>query len=192
MMMQLYQLFFTIFSLFSIVACFSFGDHKFTLKINNNTNLKMNNAILESKVILFDGVCNFCNTWVDFLLYMDKNKLFKFCALQSSLGKEILQLIGKENTDISSVVYIEKFGKSENKELYTNDDNNNNKIYFKSEAVLKVFAQLGLPANLISQFFLLIPSWFRDTIYDIVVLNRYNILGKRKECRCSDDSTRFL
>jgi predicted DCC family thiol-disulfide oxidoreductase YuxK len=59
-----------------------------------------------SNVILYDGVCNFCNTWVDIMLRLDNDKKFKFCALQSSKGRELLTKIGRNADDISTVVLI--------------------------------------------------------------------------------------
>merc|ERR1719491_2820753 len=57
-------------------------------------------------VILYDGVCNFCNTWVDILLRIDVGEKFKFAPLQSEVGKKLLTSIGKEADDISSVLLV--------------------------------------------------------------------------------------
>ena len=64
------------------------------------------------KTILYDGVCNFCNSWVDLILKLDAKKQFSFCALQSERGQSILEKVGKEKGDISSVVYVRDLGTS--------------------------------------------------------------------------------
>lgn len=135
-----------------------------------------------NNVILFDGVCNFCNKWVDFLLLVDRKKVFSFTALQSESGKKLLQQIGKDRNDISSVVYIKKL------------DASNTEVYYKSDAALKVMEQLGIGTRILSNTFSFLPLQFRDSVYDVVAFNRYNILGKREACRCGDTNSadRFL
>ena len=140
----------------------------------------LNNLALEQDVILYDGVCNFCNTWVDVLLRIDLNGKFRFAPLQSRVGQELLVSIGKQADDISSVVLI----KAQTGESYD-----------KSRCVLKVVEELGPVAALASRAALsVVPESLRDGIYDTVAQNRYNFMGKRGECRCSDPrfADRFL
>jgi len=139
-------------------------------------------APVEGKVILFDGVCNFCNTWVDILLRIDLNKQFKFTPLQSDIGKSLLVSIGKDADDISSVILVQ-------------GDNVKRDYYDKSACVLRVVEELGPLAGVFTKATeTIIPRDIRDSIYDTVAENRYNFLGKRDECRCSDPNfaDRFL
>jgi len=136
----------------------------------------------ESKIILFDGVCNFCNTWVDILLRIDLNKKFKFTPLQSDIGKSLLVSIGKDDDDISSVILVDQ-------------DNKNRDYYDKSACVLRVVEELGPLAGVFTKATeTVIPKNMRDSVYDMVAENRYNFLGKRDVCRCSDPrfADRFL
>ena len=156
----------------------------------STNNIKNNNNLAEgletiSNVILYDGVCNFCNKWVDLLLRIDSRKQFSFSPLQSESGKKLLTRIGKESNDISSVVYIKKL---------STDPRTKNEIYFKSDAALKVMETLGGLSRFGSNFLSPVPLPLRDFIYETVAFNRYNILGKREECRCSDKNSpeRFL
>merc|ERR1712071_53361 len=140
---------------------------------------------IREKIILFDGVCNFCNTWVDLLLRIDVNKKFKFTPLQSDIGKSLLLSIGKEADDISSVILVDQ----------TTDNSAGKAFHDKSAAVLKVVEELGPIAVVFTKSAeTLIPKQYRDSIYDVVADNRYSFLGKREECRCSDPkfSDRFL
>jgi predicted DCC family thiol-disulfide oxidoreductase YuxK len=134
---------------------------------------------LDQPVILFDGVCNFCNTWVDLLLRIDVNQKFKFAPLQSPTGQRLLQAIGKDANDISSVVLIQP-------DLVS---------YDKSSCVLQVVTELGPLARIASGTAQrLLPARFRDSVYDLVAENRYRLMGKREECRCGDPkyADRFL
>lgn len=128
-------------------------------------------TLIQGNVILFDGVCNFCNAWVDILLRLDINEKFKFAPLQSDIGKELLVAIGKEADDISSVVLVKE----------------DLKYYDKSSCVLQVVEELGPLAGVFSKAAeAVVPLQIRDSIYETVAENRYNFLGKRDECRCGD------
>ena len=128
-------------------------------------------AEIKDKVILYDGVCNFCNAWVDILLRIDVNKRFKFAPLQSEIGRTLLAKVGREADDISSVILVQP----------------DLQYFSKSECVLKVVEELGPLAGVFSKgAAALVPEEIRDSIYDTVAENRYNLMGKRDECRCSD------
>lgn len=147
------------------------------------------------QVILYDGVCNFCNSWVDLVLKIDSKKLFTFCALQSDSGKDILQFIGRDRGDLSSVVYVKRLDMSDGwKERIDGSDRDKCVVYMKSDAALYVAEDLGVPSFLVRLVVMLVPRIIRDGIYDIVASNRYRFLGRRQQCRCSDssDPTRFL
>ncbi len=73
------------------------------------------------KIILFDGVCNFCNYWVNFVLDRDNKNIFKFAALQSDKGQEILKKYNLPKNDFDSFIMI-----------------SNNKVYSKSTAVFEI------------------------------------------------------
>lgn len=137
-------------------------------------------------VILFDGVCNFCNGWVDTVIRLDPAKKFKFAALQSVVGQEILQSLGKDSNDISSVVYIRSLDA---------DSATPPMAFFKSDAALQVAKDLGVPSFLVSSLEIGFRRGLRDSFYDLVAENRYNLLGKRNSCRIASDDIykdRFL
>jgi len=125
-----------------------------------------------TNIILYDGVCNFCNTWVNLLLRLDTGNKFKFAALQSNAGMALLESMGKGRDDISSVILYKEKGK----------------FFSKSEAVIEVVKQLGLPLYAAASLGALLPKTARDGLYDTVASNRYNLLGKKDECRVGDDS----
>ena len=107
-------------SLSTVLASLSIGASMNAMLINKN-----NCSSVTSKIILYDGVCNLCNSLVDLLLKLDKDERFSFNALQSTRGKELMELIGKGKNDISSLVYIKSLGDA-------------NEVFFKSDAALKV------------------------------------------------------
>lgn len=119
----------------------------------------------EKKLILFDGVCNLCNSSIQFVIKHDKKDIFLFAPLQSNVGQQIIThfKIDTAKTD-SILLYTKKKG-----------------IDYKSAAALKIASNLGFPINLISIFFI-IPPFIRNWIYDFIARNRYKWYGKKNEC----------
>lgn len=119
-------------------------------------------------VILFDGVCNFCNAYVNTIIDFDPQAQFRFASLQSKVGQALLVLEGKAPTDMSSIILAEE-----------------NTYYTKSEAVLRVAERLPQLNGYekVASFGLVVPTFLRDAIYNWVSLNRYKLMGERDECR---------
>ncbi|OMP30780.1 thiol-disulfide oxidoreductase DCC family protein [Mangrovimonas sp. DI 80] len=117
------------------------------------------------ELILFDGVCNLCNTSIKYVIKHDKQNRFVFAALQSDIGKSVIEEHGIDTTKIDSIL------------LHTP----NNKIYYKSTAALKIASKLGFPISIMS-IFLIVPSFIRNWVYDFIAKNRYKWFGKKESC----------
>lgn len=115
-------------------------------------------------IILFDGVCNLCNGFVQFLIKRDLKSKFKFATLQSESGQRLLGKCNLTKDKTETVILIDGGEK-----------------YIKSEAVFRIIRILGGWIKLVLIFSLL-PRAFTDFIYDQVAKNRYRIFGKRNEC----------
>ena len=119
----------------------------------------------QRKIILFDGVCNFCNFWVNFIIDRDKKDLFRFAALQSEAGQKLLNKFELTDTNFDTFILIN--GKS---------------IYSRSTAVLKIVKNISSPLKILNVFIFL-PEFFRDWLYDLIAINRYKIFGISDFCR---------
>ncbi|WP_413998422.1 thiol-disulfide oxidoreductase DCC family protein [Flavobacterium sp. W1B] len=119
----------------------------------------------DKKIILFDGICNLCDSAVQLIIKQDKKDLFRFVSLQSELGQEILKHIGIDSENIDSIVLYEP-GIS---------------YYYKSEAVLEIATDLGSFYSLLA-FFKILPTGFLNFIYDHIAKNRYQWYGKKEQC----------
>jgi predicted DCC family thiol-disulfide oxidoreductase YuxK len=118
-------------------------------------------------VLLYDGVCGFCNKSVQMILDHDRKGSMRFAALQSDHGQTV---VGRhpELRDIDSVVYVEPTPGGE-------------RVHVRSDAALKVAAYLGgfwkifLAAKVL-------PRALRDYCYDLFARNRYKFFGKYDTC----------
>jgi predicted DCC family thiol-disulfide oxidoreductase YuxK len=123
-------------------------------------------------VILFDGVCNLCNGFVQFVLKRDKKKQFQFASLQSKYGTEL------------STHFNLPLAKPETIVLYDGD-----KIFTESDAVLKIVGSLnGIWKTTIALY--IIPRFIRNWFYRLVARNRYKIFGKREQCMVPDENVK--
>jgi len=115
-------------------------------------------------IILFDGVCNFCNSSVNFIIRHDKKQRCKFAALQSDVGKMLSQKHGIDQSKIDSIILVE-----------------NGNVYIKSSAILRITKNLNLLYPLLYGF-IIIPKFIRDGVYDFIARNRYKWFGKKEAC----------
>lgn len=115
-------------------------------------------------VILFDGVCNYCNRMVNFLIRQDKQRRFLFAPLQSNAGQELLRQFGLNTTQLDSFIFIF-----------------NGKAYLRSTAGLKLYNQLPWYWKW-TQLFWVVPRVIRDAVYNFIARNRYKWFGKRDQC----------
>ena len=120
-------------------------------------------------IVLFDGVCNFCNGWVQLIIRNDKHDKFRFAALQSDKAN---QLLSGKNLDKESVVLIQ-----------------HGKYYFHSSAALRIFFHMDGLWKLMMVFYI-VPKFIRDVIYNFIARNRYKWFGKRDTCVLPDEKTR--
>jgi predicted DCC family thiol-disulfide oxidoreductase YuxK len=133
-------------------------------------------GIMQQPVILFDGVCNFCNTTVNFIIDKDKKKRFKFTALQSEAGQKILKTFNLNVTDFDTIILTA-----------------GHRYYEKSTAALKIAKGLGGIWKLF-YVFIIVPAFIRDFFYDIIAKHRYRWFGKKDKCRIptNEEREKFL
>lgn len=134
-------------------------------------------SLTDHPVILFDGVCNLCNSSVQFIIRRDPKSYFRFAALQSDKGRELISLYGQTVADPpDSVILVDANG-----------------IHIRTDAALRIAKRLsGLwPAF---SLFLILPRWLRDPVYNWIGRNRYRWFGKQDSCMMPDPSlrSRFL
>lgn len=125
----------------------------------------MQNLPENKKIILFDGVCNLCNSSVQFVIQHDTKDVFRFVAIQSELGQEILKYIGINPINIDSIVLYEP----------------SIAYHYKSDAALEIAKNIGGLFHL-GTVFKIIPAGIRNRLYDYIAKNRYKWYGKNENC----------
>lgn len=118
---------------------------------------------INRSIILFDGYCNFCNSSINFLLKIDRKKVFVFATSQSEAGKILAEKFNLKSID--SVLLI-----------------TSGKLYSHSSAILEIISLLNYPWKIL-EITKIAPRFFRDAIYKWIAKNRYKWFGKRATCR---------
>ncbi|MEJ0054181.1 MAG: thiol-disulfide oxidoreductase DCC family protein [Bacteroidota bacterium] len=118
----------------------------------------------EKSIILFDGVCNLCNGFVNFLILRDKQNKFQFGSLQSPKAQELLKQYQYSTNDLSTVLLLE-----------------DGKLYSQSTAVLKIVRRMDGAWPLLYGFIIL-PRPIRDFFYQLIAKNRYKLFGRKDAC----------
>jgi predicted DCC family thiol-disulfide oxidoreductase YuxK len=127
-------------------------------------------------IILFDGVCNFCNASVNFVTDRDYKDNFRFAALQSDAGLELQKKFGFDTNNLSTFILIE-----------------GDKYFTKTTAALRVAKKLKGFWKL-SYVFIIIPPFIRNIAYNIIAKYRYKWFGKKETCRIPtpEERAKFL
>ena len=126
--------------------------------------MEVSDLPLNKKIILFDGICNLCDSSVQFIIKHDDQDIFRFVALQSDLGGKIIQHLGIHSSKVDSIIlYIP------NKTYYT-----------KISAVTRIASELNSWHRCLSIF--RFTGKLGNFIYDFVAKNRYKWFGKKESC----------
>lgn len=124
-------------------------------------------------IILFDGVCNFCNASINFVIDHDTARRFRFASLQSDIGEQILTENRRSVSDFDTVLLVRE-----------------GRLYEKSTAALEIARYLRGWTWLYA--FRFIPRFIRDAVYNLIAKNRYRIFGKSESCRIPTAEERSL
>lgn len=117
-----------------------------------------------TNVVLYDGVCRFCNASVNFILQHEKEASLKFLPLQSQTGAAILKEAGLPIDYTKSILFVDE-----------------DLVFRSSAAAFKIAGHLKSPYNSI-RFFRFLPTFITDFFYNLIADNRYKIWGKEEAC----------
>ncbi len=131
---------------------------------------------IQPPLVIFDGLCNFCDASVNFILKKDHRQYFLFSPNQEGKGYEILNDHAIDSQEVNTLYLYE-----------------NGKLYDRSTAALRISRRLVFPWNLCYGL-IVVPKFIRDFIYAFIAKNRYKWFGKKESCRIptSDERGRFV
>lgn len=122
------------------------------------------NTAVHAPIVLFDGVCNLCNSSINWIIDRDPRARLRFAALQSAATQRLRQDY-ELPAELSTVCLIHK-----------------GRVHTRTSAALRIAAMLKAPWPLLS-IFLIVPKFLRDPFYNLVAHYRYRWFGKQEACR---------
>ncbi len=121
-------------------------------------------SVLARRIVIYDGVCHLCDHTVKFIIQRDPEANFRFCALQSKTAEPFFAEFGLTRADaLKSIIYIE-----------------GDRAFQRSDAAIRIAAHLPFPWWTM-QVFLLVPTFIRDSVYNLIGGNRYTLFGRSDE-----------
>jgi predicted DCC family thiol-disulfide oxidoreductase YuxK len=128
----------------------------------------------KSSIILFDGECMLCNTFISFMLKKEIDNIF-FCDLNSATAKSLLEKFNMPTQNFNTIYLII-----------------DNKIYSKSSAVLKILSHINFFYKIITSISVLFPAFIRDTIYTLVANNRHKLFKSNRCYLPTPNQSKFI
>jgi len=123
-------------------------------------------------IVIFDGVCNFCNGAVNFIIKRDPEAVFAFTPMQSELARELVVKFNVPNVGVDTFLLIK-----------------NDRCYVFSDAALEIARNLaGL--WFLFNVFKIVPRPIRDAAYKLFARNRYKLFGRTEACMVPSDEVR--
>jgi predicted DCC family thiol-disulfide oxidoreductase YuxK len=135
---------------------------------------------LPPRLVLYDGVCGFCNRSVQWLLAADADGRLHFAPLQGTTAAAVRGRHPEIPDDIDTIVYVETTDRGEC-------------VSLRSEAIFRIYATLELKSRPTSWLLLLPRSW-TDFGYRLFGHVRYRLFGKLDACSIPrpEQRNRFL
>jgi predicted DCC family thiol-disulfide oxidoreductase YuxK len=130
----------------------------------------------KKNIVFYDGVCNFCNGLVVFLLKHERRNNMSFCSLQSEFAESFLKDFNVQ-VNLDTIYYY-----------------SNGNVYKRSEAIKKISRNLKLPYLIVFYFLAITPKFIREYFYKLFAKNRYKWFGKKDKCQIPspEERLRFL
>jgi predicted DCC family thiol-disulfide oxidoreductase YuxK len=131
----------------------------------------------DCSVIVFDGVCVLCSRWVGFVLRHDRQARYRLAAMQTTVGRALLQQNGIDADDPATFLVIDKA-----------------QALTDSDAIMHVLKGFSWPWRIVAGVLRIVPRSVRNALYRAIARNRYRLFGKRESCLVPrpEQAERFL
>jgi len=132
------------------------------------------------RLVLFDGVCGFCDAAVQWVIERDPDGRLHFAPLQGETARRLRERHPEIPDGVDSLVYVEMFNGSE-------------RVHLRSAAIVAVCRALPRPPFW-GGVLAALPEFVADFLYSVFARARYRLFGKRDACRVPspEERRRFL
>src|SRR4030095_3933615 len=132
---------------------------------------------MADSIIVFDGVCVLCSRWVGFVLRRDRRGQYKFAAMQTASGRNLLIAHGIDPDDPLSFLLLE-----------------GGAAYTDTDAIARILRRFGRSWRFVALLVSIVPRFIRDPLYRWIARHRYRWFGRRATCvmPTADIADRFL
>ncbi|HEU5056186.1 MAG TPA: DCC1-like thiol-disulfide oxidoreductase family protein [Kofleriaceae bacterium] len=120
-------------------------------------------------LVLYDGVCAMCNGIVTFLVARDRDDRFRFLALQSELGRQVVSARGGDPDEVSTLYVI------------TAPARPGERVLVRGRAGIRAMTSAGGPWVLLHALRIL-PTFLLDAGYRFIANRRYRLAGRLDAC----------
>jgi predicted DCC family thiol-disulfide oxidoreductase YuxK len=131
---------------------------------------------LPPRLVLFDGVCNFCDGAIRWLLARDPCARLGFASLQGETSARLRREHPEIPSDLETLVFVTSEGGV-------------SRVFLRSDAVWRVCAELSGPWRRLA-WLRFLPRGLRDLGYRAFASRRYRWFGQRDACRIPSESER--
>lgn len=132
---------------------------------------------MDKPVLLYDGLCGFCDRTVQFILARDPGGAMRFAPLQGQFAGEVLRRFpALEGVD--SLVLVDSAPAAAGMPPLV-----------RSDAILAIAGYLGWPWGA-ATLLRLVPRGLRDWGYDLFARHRYRLFGRYDSCPLPDAAVR--
>ncbi|HKP75079.1 MAG TPA: thiol-disulfide oxidoreductase DCC family protein [Longimicrobiaceae bacterium] len=121
-------------------------------------------AVPDGPLVLYDGTCGLCSRSVQLILRHDRRGRFRFAALQSGIGRELLARHGLPVDALDTMVLVD-----------------GGRAYTRSRAALRIAGMMDAPWPLLRAL-RIVPRPVADFVYNRVANNRYRLFGRADAC----------
>ncbi|NDE15271.1 DUF393 domain-containing protein [bacterium] len=130
-------------------------------------------------VVYFDGVCNLCNRFVDFLVRIDRARVLRYAPIQGETARA-RGIYDAAREPVPGSIVVQRDVAEQDGERWT-----------ESDAVIRIFTHVGGIWSA-AAILRVVPRTLRNAVYRTVARNRYRIFGRRDTCRVPSDEEKAL
>lgn len=136
--------------------------------------MMVNYSVKNKNIVFFDGICNYCNWFIRFLIKNDSKENLRFSSLQSNFAKKKFEDKNLEN-NLTTIIFIK-----------------DEKIYKQSDAIIRIFLSTNYKLKIFGFLISIFPRFFRDFFYEVFAKKRYLIFGKKEKCMAPEKNISHL